>query len=254
MRFIIFLSWLLIFSFCLYAQSEYEYNNDGIVRLDKNKKVIYLSFTGHEFADGGKHIIKVLKKNNIMASFFFTGDFYRNKEFNKLIRNLRRAGNYLGAHSDKHLLYCDWTKRDSTLISEELFKSDLMDNYKEMERFGITIKEARYFMPPYEWYNSLISKWSEDMGIKIVNFTPGTFSNADYTTPEMGNRYVNSDTIYNRILRFEENSDSGLNGFILLLHIGTHADRTDKMYTKLDPLIQELKRRGYLFKTFHDIK
>jgi peptidoglycan/xylan/chitin deacetylase (PgdA/CDA1 family) len=57
--------------------------------------------------------------------------------------------------------------------------------------------------------------------------------------------YRSSEQIYNAILSFEEKE--GLNGVIMLIHIGTHPDRTDKLYNKLDNLIKELKSRGYDF-------
>jgi len=48
-----------------------------------------------------------------------------------------------------------------------------------------------------------------------------------------------------RLLRFEETHSAGLRGAILLIHLGTHPDRTDKFYNRLGDLIQELKARGY---------
>jgi peptidoglycan/xylan/chitin deacetylase (PgdA/CDA1 family) len=116
-----------------------------------------------------------------------------------------------------------------------------------METFGISKKDAPYFMPPYEWYNQQISDWVAEFGLQIVNFTPGTSSNADYTTPEMPN-YISSDSIYARILRYESTRSAGLNGFILLVHIGTSERRTDKFYSHLDRLMAELLRRGYSFR------
>ena len=85
-----------------------------------------------------------------------------------------------------------------------------------------------------------------DMGLQLINFSPGTRSNADYTYPEMGTKYVNSDTILNSVLQYEHQSILGLNGFILLMHIGTDPRRTDKFYYHLNDLIQELKKRGYM--------
>ena len=34
---------------------------------------------------------------------------------------------------------------------------------------------------------------------------------------------------------------------MLLIHIGTHPDRTDKFYNRLDDLIKNLKGKGYEF-------
>lgn len=63
---------------------------------------------------------------------------------------------------------------------------------------------APYFLPPYEWYNSQITQWTRALGLRLVNFSPGTRSTAYYTYPEMGSRYVSSDVIYQSVLDCEE--------------------------------------------------
>ena len=219
----------------------------GVIRTDPAKRTVHLVFTGHEFADGGYSIRSTLVKHSIRASFFFTGDFYRNPHFSDLIRSLKTDGHYLGAHSDKHLLYCTWEKRDSLLVTKEEFRKDLLDNYEAMTPFGISRHEAPYFMPPYEWYNDSISAWTRELGFTLVNFTPGTYSNADWTHPELGKQYLSSDTIFARILRYEAGRPNGLNGFLLLTHIGTDPRRKDKFYFKLDQLIDVLTKKGYRF-------
>ncbi len=228
-------------------KSKYTYSHGGMVRGDDTKKEIHLVFTGHEFNDGGEVIRRVLRKHGIKAHFFLTGDFYRNPEFASTIKGLKADGHYLGAHSDKHLLYASWEKRDSTLISRGEFEQDIMDNYKAMTAFGIEKEEALLFMPPFEWYNDTISKWTKNLGLSLVNFTPGTRSNADYTTPDMGERYWSSKAIYNEILKFEKSSKTGLNGHLLLTHIGVDPKRKDKFYNYLDRLIVNLKSKGYSF-------
>jgi len=222
-------------------------NYGAIVRGDTALPEIHLVFTGGDFSDGGEYIRNILNDHNIPAHFFFTGDFYRNIQNKKLIEGLKNDGYYLGAHSNKHLLYATWENCDSLLVTKQQFIDDLRDNYKEMEKFGIAKDDAQLFLPPYEWYNNSISKWTNELGLTLINFTPGTSSNADYTTPSMEKQYLDSETIYNKILNYETVSTNGLNGFILLLHIGTHPDRTDKFYYKLDKLIKELKSRGYSF-------
>lgn len=225
----------------------------AIIRGDVSEKQIALVFTGDEFADGGPTILKTLGSNQVPGSFFLTGNFYQNKSFQKLIRDLKQAGHYLGAHSDKHLLYADWTKRDSLLVTEQEFKTDLKSNYKRMASFGITKEDAPFFLPPYEWYNSVIASWTRQLGLQLVNFSPGTRSNADYTYPGMGNRYISSEDIYRSIMRYEEKDPHGLNGFILLVHIGTDPRRTDKFYNKLDALLKELKSKDYEFVTIREL-
>lgn len=225
----------------------------GLERADTTEKNIYLTFTGGDFNDGGKWINRVLQRKVVPAHFFFTGDFYRSPENKKLIQKLRKQGHYLGPHSDKHLLYASWTNRDSLLVSKEEFTSDLLNNYKEMALFGINKQEALLFMPPFEWYNQQLSKWTAELGLVLINYSPGTLSNADYTTPDMGDRYISSEHIYQSILKFESVSSNGLNGFILLIHIGTAPGRTDKFYYSLEDLITELRNRDYQFKKLTEL-
>lgn len=225
----------------------------GIIRGDTTTKKIALAFTGDEFADGGDYIAQSLKQANIQASFFFTGNFYRNPKFKSLIKKLKDDGNYLGSHSDKHLLYCDWVKRDSLLVTRQQFENDLKNAYGELEKWGIQKKDAHYFLPPFEWYNDSISEWTKQMGLQLINFTPGTRSNADYTYPQMGARYLNSDSILQSINKYETISHRGLNGFILLLHIGTDPRRSDKLYKYLPHLIQQLKNKGYQFQKINNL-
>jgi peptidoglycan/xylan/chitin deacetylase (PgdA/CDA1 family) len=220
------------------------FEEGAIIRGDKKAKKLALVFTGDEFADGAQTIQHVLKKHSVKASFFFTGRFYRNQSFKSSIQQLRRDGHYLGAHSDQHLLYCDWNKRDELLVGQDQFEDDLQKNYEAMQAFGISKNDARFFLPPFEWYNRSISDWTEGMGLRLINFTPGTRSNADYTTPEMKN-YAGSEVIMHRIKEYESMDPDGLDGFILLLHIGVAPERTDKFYDRLDDLINWLARNNY---------
>lgn len=222
------------------------YAYGAIYRTDERNPEINLMFSGHEFAEGYETVRSALNKHNVKASFFFTGDFYRNPDFESMIRELKEDGHYLGAHSDRHLLYASWEKRDSTLVSKEEFRKDLRDNYREMEKFGIHKSAAAYYLPPYEWYNDTIAAWSLDLGIQLVNFTPGTQSNQDWTYPELGDRYYSSEKLYENILSYERKE--GLNGFNLLIHMGTDPRRQDKLYDHLDDLISALKQKGYDFK------
>ena len=222
-----------------------QYTCGGITRTDPNKKQISLIFSGHEFADGYKIVRSTLKKLNIKAAFFFTGDFYRNPGNQSIIKGLLKDRHYLGGHSDKHLLYCSWQKRDSLLVSKTTFLSDIKANYQEMEESGILKSQAPFYLPSFEWYNDSISQWCKEFGLQVINYTPGTLSNGDYTIPVKGEKYYSSDEIYKRIMLVE--SKQGLNGNIMLFHLGTDKRRVDKFYPRLDALLQELLKAGYVF-------
>jgi peptidoglycan/xylan/chitin deacetylase (PgdA/CDA1 family) len=219
-------------------------DHGAIRRGDSTSKKIAIVFTGDEYGEGGSAIMAALQKENVKASFFFTGRFYRNLLFKELIRGLKEKGHYLGAHSNEHLLYCDWVKRDSLLVTKKQFNDDLDKNYMELRKLGITSSDARYFLPPYEWYNDSIALWTRERGLQLISFSPGTLSSADYTTTQ-DNNYRSSEIIYTSILNLEARQASGLNGFILLMHIGAGPGRTDKFYKRLPQLVKWLRKRGY---------
>lgn len=225
----------------------FDYSCGAVIRGDKTKKEISLVFTGHEFADGYDVLKKVFDKHKIKGAFFLTGDFYRNKNYENLLKELKKNGHYLGGHSDKHILYASWEKRDSTLVTKKEFTDDLENNYKELARFGVKKEDAPYFLPPFEWYNDEITAWTTELGLKLINFSPGSTSNQDWTIPVPGATYYGSDTLYTRIMNYEKKDKNGLKGYILLTHIGTDPRRMDKFYNKMDSLITELKGKGYKF-------
>ena len=146
-----------------------------------------------------------------------------------------------------HLLYCDWNKRDSLLVTREEFETDLENNYLAMRLFGVKKEDAPYFLPPFEWYNDSIGAWTSGMGLQLVNYTSGTLSHADYTLPGTP-QYRNSQEILDSITKYESSDPQGLNGFILLSHIGSAVERTDKFYLHLEKLIISLEQKGYEFK------
>ena len=226
---------------CGLDRNEYAYG--GIVRTNAEKKQISLVFTAADKSDGARRILEVLGKCDVKGSFFFTGEFY--ERFPEAIQTLYNAGHYVGAHGNAHLLYCAWENRDSTLVSQAQFEQDMLDVYARMRKSGIDVSRSNLFIPPYEYYNEKISAWARGLGLRLVNFTPGTWTNADYTTPDMKN-YRSSESIYDRVMEVEKRN--GLNGHIMLFHLGTDDKRTDKFYERyLERLIRVLQREGYTF-------
>ena len=217
--------------------------NGGIIRGDSTQKQICLVFTAAEWADGAETIIRTLKENRIKGGFFFTGEFY--EKYGDIVKRLLSEGHYVGSHSYGHLLYSSWENPDSMLVSQAEFEADIQKSYQLMADFGIEQKDAPYFIPPYEYYNERVSAWARQLDLSIINFTPGTGTNADYTIPSMGKSYRSSKELYNRLMNFEKNK--GLNGHFLMIHFGTHPERTDKFYKLLPQIIRTLKHRGYTF-------
>lgn len=223
------------------------YRDGGIIRTDPSVRHVDFVFTAADKADGADRIISTLRKYNIKGGFFFTGEFF--ELYPDVVRRLVAEGHYVGSHSYGHLLYAPWGKRDSLLVTRQEFEEDMFKSYKVLREFGIT--DAPYFIPPYEHYNATISSWARQLGLQVINYTPGTLTNGDYTTPGMS-RYFSSKEILGKIREYERTDPDGLNGHIMLIHFGTDPSRTDKFYDKLPGLIRKLRRKGYSFTPLKD--
>ena len=224
----------------------------GVVRGDASRRELALIFTGGDFGEGTGHVLDTLAAERVVASIFVTGDYLRKPEH---LPHLRRAiveGHYVGPHSDAHPLYAPWEDRSRNLVTEEFFKADLLKNVADLRALGALRDASRpvYFIPPYEWYNATHARWAKDVGALLFNFTPGSGSNRDWA-PEGHRSFVPSRQIIDDILACERTDPHGLNGFLLLLHVGS--ERTDKTFLLLDELLHELKGRGYAFKRVDEL-
>jgi HEAT repeat protein len=227
------------------AQIGIEVSEGGIIRGPKTEKKIALEFTGHTFAEGGETILNELAKRRAKASFFLTGDFLDNPDFKPLVSRMVKEGHYVGPHSDKHLLYCPWDGPKKTLVTKAAFQRDLGENFQKLRRSSV-FGPISYWLPAYEWYNQDIVDWSRDTGLTLVNFTPGTRSNSDYTE-ESATNFVSSREILESIYKKEREDPHGLNGFLLLMHLGAGPGRKDKLADHLGELLDQLSAKGYQF-------
>ena len=159
----------------------------------------------------------------------------------------------MGPHSNNHLLYCDWNNRDSLLVTHDVFAKDMQQNITSTKSLGIDTKPVSFYIPPYEWWNDTIVNWSRQLGLQVINFTPGINTNADYTYPEMGTAYKTSETLIQSLKQFEENNADGLNGAIVLIHAGTDPRRKDKLYNRLNEIVEYLQAQGYHFKRVDEL-
>jgi endoglucanase len=217
----------------------------AIIRGDVTAKKLALVFTGDERGESTGKILDALRDRKLKAAFFVTGNFVRQAPLRPLLKRAIAEGHYVGPHSDSHPLYCSWEDRERTLVTPAFFNDDLRKNIADLRGLGaLSDKRSAVFIPPYEWYNADQVRWSRGLGVTLINFTPGSGSNRDYA-PEGDQRFVPSRTIFNDILAYEQKDPHGLNGVILLLHLGS--GRKDPFHPLLGPMCDELSERGYQF-------
>lgn len=240
---------LLAFVFSLSVDARVQTYQGGITQGDYTQKEISLIFSGDYHTEGALYILRVLREKNVKASFFLTGRYLRKAKHATIIRQILQDGHYLGPHSDQHLVCCDWSSRKNSIITREEFLYDLRQNYYSLEDWGVRFENARYFLPPSEHYSIESAGWADGfrfpgssrVGVKTITMTHGTWTNADYTVPSSPS-YKSSRQIWNKIWSHEKESYFGLNGHIMLIHMGAENERPEKFYFYLGALIDKLRQ------------
>ncbi|WP_428389439.1 polysaccharide deacetylase family protein [Mucisphaera sp.] len=224
--------------------------HQGVTRADPNRREIALVFTGGEHGYDSTLILDTLAERNIKASFFPTGDYLDVPGYDQHIQRMIDEGHHVGPHGHAHLLLAPWDDRDQSLVTESQFKRDLRKNINELHDLGVPKAWPIYFIPPYQWYNTQHAQWAADMGVLLFNFTPGSGSHRDWA-PEGHPAFRPSTQILDDILTHEMTAPNGLNGHLLLLHLGSQ--RQDNMARLLPQLLDELTTRGYRFSRIDQI-
>lgn len=206
-------------------------------------KTFHLIFTADSMFEGGEYALDLLRDRGIKASFFFTGNFLRDSLRNgAIVRRAISEGHYVGPHSDRHILLADWDEGRTTLVTPDSAVADMRANFALLAEYGVDTTASRILVPPYEWYNPSHIKAYRRAGYEPVSPTPGILTYRDYTTPDMPD-YYDSDSIWRATMRYE--ATKGMDGAIIILHLGTQDIRTDKFYHRLPALIDTLAARGY---------
>jgi peptidoglycan/xylan/chitin deacetylase (PgdA/CDA1 family) len=230
-----------------------ERDRGAIVRGPRDRKHLALVFTGDRYAESAELILDVLRRRRIRAACFLTGRFLREPDFRRIVRRARDEGHDLGPHGDGHLLYATWDRPHKLLVTRAQFHADLAANDRALAAIGSEPARFPYFLPPYEHYTAEIAGWTAAAGRILINLTPGTLSHTDYME-DADPRFVPADRIVESILRAERTDPDGLNGFLLLMHLGAGPRRTrDHLHDRLDHLLGRIADRGYAFVRVPDL-
>lgn len=200
-----------------------EYN--GIYIGNSTDKVIYLTFDeGYENGYTGQ-ILDVLKKENIPAAFFVTGDYVKRNE--ELVGRMINEGHIVGNHSMNHPSFP--TLKSEIKIKEELVSLDNL----VMDKFGYKMV---YFRPPKGEYSSFAMKNICELGYTTVLWS---FAYDDWDVKKQNREEYAKKIITNNFH----------NGSIMLLH-AVSKDNANI----LESIICEAKTQGYEFKSLNDFK
>jgi peptidoglycan-N-acetylmuramic acid deacetylase len=187
------------------------------------KKNIYLTFdNGYENGFTEK-VLDVLKKEKVPATFFVTGHYLLSAE--DLVKRMVKEGHIIGNHSWHHP---DFTTTTDQRIKEELEKVKV----KTTELTGQ--KKMKYLRPPRGVFSERTLEVARQEGYRHVFWS---LAFVDWKTNEQRGWQYSYDNIMAQIHP----------GAIILLHT-VSKDNAEA----LEKVIQDLKKRGYTFKSLDE--
>lgn len=235
-----------------FASPTSEYLAKNFTRGIQSEKQIALTFDGDYLNNMADSILTILQDRKIPATFFLTGRFI--EKYPETVRRIVADGHVVGNHTWRHphLTQYESTRKHDLHpdINREKLHSELKKTAELFEE--ITGKSmSRYWRAPYGEHNYQIRLWAAELGYRQIGWTRDrrlklSLDTMDWVADENSPLYQNPQDILNNILKFEAQSEFGMNGGIVLMHLGSLRE-ADYPFEVIDTIIDELKSRGYVF-------
>ncbi len=223
---------------------------DDLSRGHPETGMVAITFDGGSYSNAAGKILDVLADRSLKATFFLTGEFI--KRHPEVSRRIANEGHEVGNHMYTHLHLTTFGKnyRQETLpgVTKELVQKELFRNEKLFE--SITGKKmVKLWRAPYGEQNEEIRQWALNAGYRHVSWTydPKTrksLDGLDWVSDRDSALYLSSDQIVQKIISFDKETEMGLAGGIILLHLGSERD-SDPFHPRLGELIDRLQKKGY---------
>ena len=198
--------------------------NNGIALGNSESKVIYLTFDEGYEAGYTTQILKILKENDVKATFFLTAHYINTQE--ELVKQMIEEGHIIGNHTVNH--------KSIPSLTEEEIKKEVMDLHQSVyEKLGY---EMKYIRPPKGEFSEKTLQVTNSLGYKTVMWS---FAYEDWNEEKQPDEEKAKEKILNNLH----------NGEIMLLH-GNSKTNTNI----LDSVIKEAKNMGYVFKSLDEFE
>ena len=197
---------------------------NGIAMGNPENKYVYLTFDAGYEAGYTEQILKILKDNNITASFFITAHYFNTAQ--DLVKKMIQNGNIVGNHTVNHSCLPN--------LSDSEIKEEIMKLHNSV--YEVTGYEMTFFRPPKGEFSERTTQIVDSLG-----YTSVLWSNAydDWDNTKQGRAEYGKKKVIENLH----------NGAVILLH-STSKDNCDM----LDTLIKETKKMGFEFKSLNEFE
>lgn len=211
----------------------------GSVRVRK----LALTFDGGSSSSAVDTILAVLAEKQVRATMFLTGRFI--EQYPQAVRKIVAAGHEVANHTYNHPHLTSFARDYS---HEPLANVDRNFVIRQLTRTDsiFTVLTGHHMAPlwraPFGEYNEQILSWAAQCGYRHIRWTKG-FDTLDWVEDSQSSLYRTPEEMLRQIIA-RAAGENGLNGVIILMHLGTQR-RNGHMHTILPTLIDQLQERGY---------
>ncbi|UCG37734.1 MAG: polysaccharide deacetylase family protein [bacterium] len=212
--------------------------------------MVAITFDGGSYSNAAERILDVLAEKGLKATFFLTGEFMT--RYPEVTARIAGEGHEVGNHTYSHLHLTTFEKNLRQDTHPGVDRDVLLQELRKNEElyFNLTGKRmVQLWRAPYGEQNETIRRWAGEAGYRHVSWTydPKTrksLDGLDWVSDRDSAFYLSSDQIVEKILSFDRETELGLAGGIVLLHLGSER-KSDHFYPKLGQLIDRLQEKGY---------
>ncbi len=215
------------------------------------RKQIALTFDGGASDNATPQILDILKEHHLTVTLFLTGSFIQ--KFPEMARRMVQEGHEIGNHTwnHPHLTTYAADKRQVALpnVTREFLQDQLLRTAKLFEEIT-GVKMAPYWRAPYGEHNAEIRQWAAELGYRHIGWTKGrnwqeSLDTMDWVADTTSKAYHTSEEILAHLMKLADEEVPGLNGGIILTHLGSLRQDGDHFYTVLPRLINMLREKNY---------
>jgi peptidoglycan/xylan/chitin deacetylase (PgdA/CDA1 family) len=225
-----------------------------------DKPLVALTFDGGSNANAAADILDTLRSRNVKATMFLTGQFIR--KFPDVTRTITEEGHEIGNHTLSHDHFTTWaTDRTHTLLPHvhaDYVKSQL-SSVRALYRQVTGREMSPLWRIPYGEYNASVCAWARSFGHLHVGWRQGRtwrqgLDSNDWIPDEHTPGFKRPQEVMDKILAIAETKPYGINGGIILMHLGTERSQPDmQVHYIIGALIDSLRERGHTFVTISEL-
>lgn len=217
-----------------------------------SEKKVSLTFDGDYLNNMADSILNILQKKQVPATFFLTGRFI--EKYPATVQRMVDENHVVGNHTWRHPHLTQYEQTRTHALRPDITREKVQMELQQTEElfYEVTGRSMpRLWRAPYGEHNDEIRLWAAELGYRQIGWTQDqhlkmTLDTMDWVADENSPLYRKPEEMLEKILAFETRNADGLNGAIILMHLGSERDR-DYPFEVIDTLIDELIRRGYGF-------